>query len=330
MQNKFINRCLILFALTVLGISCDSEDDPAIHGANFEHQVIGAEGKRLQFTNTSANAESAIWLFGDGSNPSNEISPIHQFPANGVYNVELISVGVVNSAPAVSRITIPVTITQPAILVCDLKPAASNYIKNGEFSSNQFWTVNSMSDAGLVDADYSFNSSVNPACANTGNGFKINNLVPFENNGNLIWQSLGVLPVGNYRFSGDVNIVTGESQDPNNANAGKNYFIEAFLVDEEPEDTKSLGGNEANPNIISGFNAWWGGAQNDIPSGIGSFPVLAFPHQDPKFLLGNNRGEFSITESKEYFFALQFGTYSGSYGNGGVSLDNFAIVKLED
>jgi hypothetical protein len=334
MKMKSMNQWLFLGALTLVAFSCGSDDDPEppkVHGANFETEVATTgEGKKIIFKNTSANAESAFWSFGDGAT-SQEMSPTHVYEAPGTYPVTLVSIGIENSEPVSSIKTLDLVVTLPPILLCDVKPAASNYIKNGEFESNANWTVNSMSDAGLVNAVYAFGSETNPACASTGKGFHIDNLTPFANNGNLIWQSLGTLPVGKYRFSGDVNIKTGESQTPDDASAGKNYFIEAFLLTAAPPDTKSLSAAKApNATLISGFNAWWGGATNDIPAGKGSFPVIAYPFEDVTTLIANNRGEFEITESKEYFFAMQFGTYGGSYGAGGISLDNFAIIKMEE
>jgi|GEM_PF-3294690 hypothetical protein len=335
MQKKFINRwylmCSVglLSALALFAVSCDDSDpEPLVHGANFETAVATTgDGKKIIFMNTSANAESAIWLFGDGQT-SDELAPTHAYAEQGTYTVELISVGVAGSIPPVSQKSLVLVVTQPPIATCDVKATASNFIKNGEFETAASWTVNSLSAAGLVNAVYGFGSTVNTPCPSTGKAFRINNLVPFENNGNLIWQSLGVLPVGKYRFSGDVNIQTGESQDLASTTAGKNYFVECFLTETAPEDTKSLNASKEKPNVISGFNAWWGGATNDIPAGAGSFPVIAFPFEDVTTLKADNRGDFVITEAKEYFFAIQFGTYGGSYGAGGITIDNFAIVKI--
>ncbi len=331
MTRKITNQWLFAGAFALIAFSCDSDPEPLKpHGANFETEVAPTgEGKRIIFKNTSANNETAFWSFGDGET-SEELSPTHVYKVQGTYKVSLVSVGAANSTPIQSIKTIDLVVTLPPIALCDVKPAASNYIKNGEFESNANWTVNSMSDAGLVNAVYEFGSTVNVACTSTGKGFHIDNLTPFKDNGNIIWQSLGTLPVGKYRFSGDVNVKTGESQDATSTSAGKNYFIEAFLLTAAPPDTKSLSAAKDNKTLISGFNAWWGGATNDIPTGKGSFPVLGYPFEDVTTLLANDRGEFEITVAKEYFFAMQFGTYGGSYGAGGISLDNFAIIKMPE
>lgn len=43
----------------------------------------------IQFQNYSTGASSYTWDFGDGSSPSNELSPFHQYEAAGVYTVIL-------------------------------------------------------------------------------------------------------------------------------------------------------------------------------------------------------------------------------------------------
>ena len=47
-------------------------------------------GTSLSFTNTSQNADSYVWSFGDG-NTSTETSPTHQYPDKGNYTVKLVS-----------------------------------------------------------------------------------------------------------------------------------------------------------------------------------------------------------------------------------------------
>lgn len=334
MHKILNNRWIFVWLLSLAALSCDNDDDepePKVHGANFEYEIAPeGEGLRYIFTNTSANAESAIWLFGDGTT-DDEMSPTHEYAEAGTYEVTLISIGVENSEPVTAQITQTIEVELAPIPACDVKAENLNFIKNGEFESDEHWTVNSLSGAGLANADFDFGSDEAPACTNTGKGFHLNNLVPFENNGNLIWQSLGVLEVGRYRFSGDANIVTGEnSANANDPDAGKNYFVEVFLVDEAPEDGKSLSGDVTPRTLVSGFNAWEGGASNDIPTGKGSFPVRAYQYNRQAWLLADNRGDFEITEEKEYFIAIQFGTYGGSYGTGGISIDNFAITRLPD
>ncbi len=52
------------------------------------NQTSGYKGQTIQFTDTSANADSLYWDFGDDTN-STQVNPIHQFSEPGSYTVTL-------------------------------------------------------------------------------------------------------------------------------------------------------------------------------------------------------------------------------------------------
>jgi PKD repeat protein len=334
MRKRIIQWSFAMLVIAIIGVSCkDDKSAPVVpHGANFETVIEPTgEGKKITFKNTSANAQAAFWTFGDDST-STEMSPTHVYADKGIYKVNLVSIGIPGSDPLESIKTIQLTVTLPPIATCDVKAATDNFIKGGDFqnAADSSWHISNLTAAGLpIIPDYAFGATVNGPCETSGGSLRINNVVPAKDNGMLIWQSLGVLPVGNYRFSGDVNILTGESQDAASTTAGKNYFVEAFLDSIKPKTHNSLSARAADkkPNLLAGFNAWWGGATNDIPAGKGSFPGIGYPFEDATTLKANARGDFKVTRSQEYFFAVQVGTYGGSYGAGGINIDNFAIVK---
>ncbi len=70
----------VLF-LTIFSVSCQKT---AI--ANFRYTENGV--KTISFTNTSTNASSYTWNFGDGSS-STETSPVHTYNNLGSYTVTL-------------------------------------------------------------------------------------------------------------------------------------------------------------------------------------------------------------------------------------------------
>lgn len=80
-----------LAALGVLTMSSCKDDpkDPAPI-ASFE---VASEGKIVSFTNTSENATSYLWDFGDASDPSVEENPVHEYEAYGDYDVRLTATG---------------------------------------------------------------------------------------------------------------------------------------------------------------------------------------------------------------------------------------------
>ena len=87
-QKTFL---LLLVAGSVL-TACNNDDDPApAPSAQFTYTQGGctAAGCTITFTNTSANASSYTWNFGDQTAESTDASPTHVFAQPGTYTVKL-------------------------------------------------------------------------------------------------------------------------------------------------------------------------------------------------------------------------------------------------
>jgi len=83
---------LLVLALIML-IGCSKDDPKPKPDASFTYEKVIAAAKdynemKTYFTNTSEDAVSYSWDFGDGTT-STDINPEHIFPANGNYNVTL-------------------------------------------------------------------------------------------------------------------------------------------------------------------------------------------------------------------------------------------------
>ncbi|MFN0212935.1 MAG: PKD domain-containing protein, partial [Saprospiraceae bacterium] len=70
--------------------------------SGFSNSIVGATAS---FTNTSTNASSYLWDFGDGDT-STQISPSHIYANDGTYGVTLLSTGPCGTASATQTITI--------------------------------------------------------------------------------------------------------------------------------------------------------------------------------------------------------------------------------
>ncbi len=93
---------LFLFSLLGLGlISCgEDEKTPSTPpSASFEVEI---NELTVKFNNTSTNATSYIWAFGDG-NSSTEASPTHTYAAEGTYQVELFATNSANDTNTAKR-----------------------------------------------------------------------------------------------------------------------------------------------------------------------------------------------------------------------------------
>lgn len=78
--------------------------------SGFSSSILGAIAT---FTNTSTNASSYLWDFGDGDT-STQISPSHTYANDGTYTVTLISTGPCGTASATQTVTIiTVNINEP-------------------------------------------------------------------------------------------------------------------------------------------------------------------------------------------------------------------------
>ena len=83
-----LRNLLIGLASGVLLSSC-GEDDPAPPDASFTYV---AEEREVTFTNTSKNAKTFSWDFGDGETSTDE-NPVHTYDAFGKYTVQLTVTG---------------------------------------------------------------------------------------------------------------------------------------------------------------------------------------------------------------------------------------------
>ena len=91
-MNKKMKYCLFLPALLLILAGCRSQEEFDSIVMDGEKPKAGftynASGLILTFTNTSQNAESYYWDFGDGTN-STEQSPVHTYNSAGNYTISL-------------------------------------------------------------------------------------------------------------------------------------------------------------------------------------------------------------------------------------------------
>ncbi|MEY3242062.1 MAG: hypothetical protein RIR11_3501 [Bacteroidota bacterium] len=64
------------------------------------------DGLQVKFTNTSSNALSYLWDFGDGSTSSTDTNPVHDYANDGIYTVTLISTNGCGSTTTTATITV--------------------------------------------------------------------------------------------------------------------------------------------------------------------------------------------------------------------------------
>ncbi|MBT8270750.1 MAG: T9SS type A sorting domain-containing protein, partial [Bacteroidia bacterium] len=76
--------------------------------ANFTHVVNPADNGEVTFTNTSSDADTYSWDFGDASGSSTDTNPVYTYAASGTYDVILTSTDPLCGS---DQVTIQVTVT---------------------------------------------------------------------------------------------------------------------------------------------------------------------------------------------------------------------------
>ena len=86
-MKKLILSTILLMTMMVVG--CE-DDESAVEAptARFNYTVDADNGLLVNFTNSSLNADTHSWDFGDGES-STETSPSHTYAADGTYDVTL-------------------------------------------------------------------------------------------------------------------------------------------------------------------------------------------------------------------------------------------------
>jgi PKD repeat protein len=86
---------LKLMAILFIVFSCDDDKEEPIPAvvADFSYAVDATDKGKVTFTNTSENAVSVSWNFGDGSAAVTTTSPVYTYEESGTYQVTLTATG---------------------------------------------------------------------------------------------------------------------------------------------------------------------------------------------------------------------------------------------
>src|SRR5688572_754439 len=95
-MNRFVKdlgKVFFFLFVSIFMTACDGEEDVTpTTTADFTFAADATTPGKFNFTNTSENATSYLWDFGDGTT-STLASPSHTFPANGTFQVKLTASG---------------------------------------------------------------------------------------------------------------------------------------------------------------------------------------------------------------------------------------------
>ncbi len=111
-MNKIISGSFVALITAILISSCSSPTSstpapvtPPVPVSSFNIGYLSSSGG-VSFTNTSTNASSYSWDFGDGTTDDYLTSPTKYYSKNGTYNVMLTATGSGGSANSTQTVTI--------------------------------------------------------------------------------------------------------------------------------------------------------------------------------------------------------------------------------
>ncbi|HPE86856.1 MAG: PKD domain-containing protein [Bacteroidia bacterium] len=116
MKNKKLFYTFALLAAGIFITSAFSSCTKPVPVADFSFTV---DEMTVTFTNSSTDAETYAWNFGDG-NSSAEANPTHTYAENGVYNVKLTATGEGGDDEVTKVVTIEVAAASPVTIDGDL------------------------------------------------------------------------------------------------------------------------------------------------------------------------------------------------------------------
>ncbi len=108
-KNRLISGALAFFAVALLTVSCA---DPIMPTPDFSFEI---DDKTVTFTNSSMDATSYSWDFGDESTPVTDENPIHTYASYGDYDVRLTATN--DDGEEIKKTTISVVKEWPAITI---------------------------------------------------------------------------------------------------------------------------------------------------------------------------------------------------------------------
>jgi hypothetical protein len=177
-MKNFLARSIFYAAIVVLLGACGSSDNPTPNPtADFTSAVDGSNPLTIHFTNTSKDASTFAWDFGDNST-STDKDPSHTYAKGGAYQVKLVATGGTGKTSEKDD-----TATSPA-----------NLIGGGDMSvsTKAFWTVDTLNAPSPTSWTFADNGTLS-----------FSNDVGTETN-ILVWQPIYVEAGKQYTFSAHV------------------------------------------------------------------------------------------------------------------------------
>lgn len=296
-------------------MACSSDDNgngpvdptPQMPVANF---TVSMSELEATFTNTSENATSYSWDFGDG-NASTSKDPVHTYTEDGNYTVTLTAS---NADGDFNEKSEAVSATR-AVAVSPDDP--TNLLSGWGFEEGDVdsWSVIRPGEPESVS--YEFGYDVYSPADGSGGSLYIapDNLTTEENEASFIYQKVTATD-GEYEIGALVKLLGENMMDP--ASGMTDYWFEFYVGTTEPVD-----GEDYTDNKVSGwiYGAWTGWAY-EIPATDG--PLV---HSYMANNAASDEGRFNLDDA-DYYVGIKVGKAgAGSFGEG-IAIDNMYLTRI--
>ncbi|MCL2650140.1 MAG: PKD domain-containing protein [Candidatus Azobacteroides sp.] len=188
--------------------------------ASFNAPVSGFANEPVAFINTSVNATSYSWDFGDGAS-SKETNPDHTYVSEGTYTVTLIAE---NDANETSSATSTIKIYDRT------NPPSDELLVNGTPLTQGIWSVSTLGYA--TPATLTWDYTVNEPTGSVGDALRIQTpLIANQSSGIAIYQPVTLTAGHRYEFNCLFKDLTG---------AAEGMWFQIYITTENPSNTSDL------------------------------------------------------------------------------------------
>ena len=257
--------------------------------------LLGFPVLTVTFTNTTTNAESYEWNFGDGSALSTATNPTHAYQAQGTYTVTLkatnTSVGVSSTLVKTNFITVN---AKPTLPVGEL-------LYGGNMENANFWLVDYLNTGAGKFPSATWNNTTNVPGAGSGGCLYVNSTGGSDGIQYAIYQKVSLIAGHIYEFNGAFRDLT--------ANLG-NFWTEVYIGSMPAGGGADYG--TSNGTLIAKFDIWGAYTGNRID---GTFKLNA-----------NTFNTYTATSTADFYFVSKMGTWWGSGYQ--ILLDNLSLKDL--
>jgi PKD repeat protein len=257
--------------------------------------LVGFPVMTVTFTNTTTNADTYEWNFGDGTALSTATNPTHAYQAQGTYTVTLkatnTSVGVSSTLVKTNFITVN---AKPTLPVGEL-------LYGGNMENANFWLVDYLNTGAGKYPTATWNNTTNVPSAGSGGCLYVNSTGGSDGIQYAIYQKVSLIAGHIYEFNGAFKDLT--------ANLS-NFWAEVYIGSMPAGGGADYG--TSNGTLIAKFDIWGAYTGNRID---GTFKLNA-----------NTFNTYTATSTADFYFVAKMGTWWGSGYQ--ILLDNLSLKDL--